>query len=90
MKYVFLGKETVTNIDDVFDIFEKGFELPDYFGRNIDALYDCLSVEAEQRLIVIADKEYLTEILGRRGKALFTMIEDADKETASLVVREFE
>jgi len=87
MKYVFLGKETVTNMDDVFELFYKGFELPEYFGRNLDALYDCLTEADQQRLIVIADEDYLTDILGSRGKALFKMIKDADEESPSLVVR---
>jgi len=27
----------------VLDCIARGFELPDYFGRNLDALYDCIT-----------------------------------------------
>ena len=89
MKYVFIGKETVTNISDVYDLFANAFDFPDYFGRNLDALYDCLTDASEQALIVLADKEYLCDILGEKAQALFDTIYDAAESSAHLAVREF-
>lgn len=90
MKYVFIGKETVTNIGDVYDLFAQAFDFPEYFGRNLDALYDCLTDIHEQKLIILADKAYLCDILGEKGEALFNTVYDADENNAYLVVREFE
>lgn len=90
MKYVFIGKETVNNISDVYDLFAKGFDFPEYFGRNLDALFDCLTDAHEQELIVLADKAYLTDILGDKANALFDTLYDADENNAYLVIREFE
>lgn len=90
MKYVFIGKETVTNFSDVYDLFAEGFDFPDYFGRNLDALYDCLTDASEQELIILADKGYLRDILGEKADALFNTLYDADENNAYLVIREFE
>ncbi|MBU0577369.1 barstar family protein [Patescibacteria group bacterium] len=34
--------KTITKKTDLFDVFERGFQFP-YFGRNWDALNDCLN-----------------------------------------------
>ena len=90
MKYVFIGKETVTSISDVYDLFAEAFDFPDYFGRNLDALYDCLTDVFEQALILLADKDYLRGILGEKADALFETLYDADENNAYLVIREFD
>lgn len=88
MKYVFIGKETVSTFSDVYDLFAEAFDFPEYFGRNLDALYDCLTEASEQELILLADKDYLRDILGPKADALFSMLYDADENNAYLVIRE--
>lgn len=43
MKKIILDLRTVNNRDELYDIIAERFEFPDYFGRNLDALYDCLT-----------------------------------------------
>ncbi len=43
----------IHNIDDVYDQLQVALHLPQYFGRNLDALYDSLSndVKGPYRII---------------------------------------
>lgn len=35
------------SLAQVYDRLEEAFSLPEHFGRNVDALYDCLSTDVE-------------------------------------------
>ena len=59
---------------ELYDRLEKVLPLPDYFGRNLDALYDCLSEITEETSIKILDgecREYEIERYIRRLKRMF-------------------
>ncbi|MEU4653778.1 barstar family protein [Streptomyces sp. NPDC023723] len=49
------------DVDGVFSQFYETFKLPDYFGWNWNALYDCLSdlnwISATRYLLIIEDSE---------------------------------
>ncbi|MBK1781071.1 barstar family protein [Advenella sp. WQ 585] len=37
----------ISNIDEVYDLLQLNLKLPQYFGRNLDALYDSLSTDVK-------------------------------------------
>lgn len=43
-----LDGNNMTTLDRVYDELEQVFDLPDYFGRNLDALEECLADMAEE------------------------------------------
>ncbi len=88
MKTVYLGKETVQTIADVHTLFAESFGFPEWYGNNLDALYDCLTDLTEPSLVVIADAEILRDRLGERYDALRMLLDDAH-ENPNVRVREF-
>ena len=57
--------------------------LPDYYGRNLDALYDVLTEREGPTRIIIRHGNTLLSWLGDYGKAL---IQDADRVNPGLEV----
>ena len=61
--------------------------LPPYYGRNLDALYDVLSAETDAPVcLVIRRREELEGSLGRYGKLLLEVMQDAAQENPYLQV----
>jgi RNAse (barnase) inhibitor barstar len=58
--------EYCTTAEKLYQVLQKSFDLPDYFGHNLDALYDCLLdlewiVESKVVLIIEDFDELLSE-----------------------------
>lgn len=88
MKYVYLNKNTVTSLDDLYSRFSEGFNFPAYFGANLDALYDCLTESTADRLVLISDRDYLNDLLGPAFSRVCHVLVDAARETPSLRIYE--
>ena len=59
---------------------------PDYYGNNLDALYDVLTDRAEPLEIVVENAEELKEILCGYGEAFIETLQDAVAENGMLAV----
>lgn len=42
MKHITLDFEGIKTLWELHEYFKAAFQLPDYYGRNMDALWDCL------------------------------------------------
>lgn len=51
--------------------------LPDYYGRNLDALHDCLTDIGEPTHITLAHAQALTDALGSYGGLMIRVLTDA-------------
>ena len=60
--------------------------LPDYYGRNLDALYDVLTEREGPTRIIIRHGHTLLSWLGDYGKALIQTMLDADRVNPGLEV----
>jgi len=80
-----LNKETIKQASDIYDAFASELEFPEYFGRNIDALYDCLSEVSDEIIIVIDDEEYLSQVFPRFS-ALVNMLFDTASEKENIII----
>ena len=87
MQYVYLGKENITSMNDVHEAFAEALDFPDYYGENLDALYDCLGDIFEEVLIIIADAELLGDALGERFDSLVELLDDICEENSNITVR---
>lgn len=43
MKQVTLNGDKITSVSDLHQTLKEQLELPDYYGENLDALWDCLT-----------------------------------------------
>ncbi|MBZ9607630.1 barstar family protein [Clostridium estertheticum] len=53
MKTIVLDGKDFTNMEQLHLIFKSALNLPDYYGKNLDALWDCLTGEIELPLTVV-------------------------------------
>ena len=56
---------------------KEALRLPDYYGKNLDALYDCLGDIGEETVIVVPEVIQKKEYLGDYGKTMLRVFKDA-------------
>ena len=61
-------------------------DLPTYYGRNLDALYDVLTDIGEDTQIILEDPAAVIENLGKYGEALLATMQEAAEENPRLIV----
>ena len=89
MRYVILTGAAVENRRDLYDALEAHMELPDYFGRNLDALHDVLLHEilpAGPLTFEIEDFDALRDGIGEYAVGLRHMLKDVEREDDRLTV----
>lgn len=78
------------SIEEVHDRFGQALDLPEWYGRNLDALFDCLTEINRPVTVRLFHKEALKERLGRRGRALIRLLRRAAEENPHLTLFEEE
>ena len=68
------------------DYLSARLEMPEWWGRNLDALYDCLTEPGEPRLLVLADRAAMEGT--SFGRRLLRVLKDAAEESPSLRIEE--
>ena len=76
----FKGKKKAHNY------LKKKLKFPDYYGKNLDALYDCLGEIGEETKIVIPKAIQNKNRLGEYGKTMLQVFRDAAAENDALTV----
>ena len=61
-------------------------DLPTYYGRNLDALYDVLTEIGVETEIVLTDPAAVAEQMGKYGEALLATMQEAAEENPRLIV----
>ena len=83
---IVLDGEQMLNRQAAHDHLAEQLGLPEYYGRNLDALYDLLTERGSSARLVVRHKEALLSRLGRYGTALCRTLEDADRANPNLEV----
>ena len=68
------------SMEEVHDLFARALDLPEWYGRNLDALFDCLTDAHEPVTVRLLHRDTLRESLGRRGSALIRLLRRAAEE----------
>ncbi len=65
---------------------KRKLSLPDYYGNNLDALWDLLSTDASPKKITIKKPEMIIVNLGKYGESLINTFREAAEENECLEV----
>jgi ribonuclease inhibitor len=85
-KVILNGKRMITK-EKTHAYLKRKFDFPDYYGRNLDALWDLLSVWDKELLIVIINKADVIENLNSYGNSLLKLFSELDEENRNISVR---
>lgn len=83
---VHLNAEHLTSRERLHDELTERLQLPAYYGRNLDALYDLLTERTQRTEIHLTATALLEENLGRYGKLLLHTLHDAAEKNPYLSV----
>lgn len=87
---VILDGRKMTDRETTHEYLMEQLHFPDYYGCNLDALFDCLTETEEELELQIAYSGELKEYLGDYAEALLETIEDAVAQNPNLQLTEEE
>lgn len=76
MRYILDGKQMVSK-KETHLYLQETFGFPQYYGKNLDALYDCLTEMREMEVELHHTEEMLTA-LGGYGEKLLDVFREAE------------
>lgn len=82
MREIIVDLSFVYSKDDLHDALKASLELPDYYGRNLDALYDCLStmyMYDEVCLVLVGTENLPEDMLPYAGKLIDVLDQVTDE-----------
>ncbi len=77
----------ISNIEELHDFLSKTLKFPDYYGNNLDALWDMLTEMDEILLMSVINVEDLEEALEDKFDPFMEVLSDADNELENIFVR---
>ena len=86
MREYHIDLKNIFSADDFHELLEQTLPLPDYYGRNLDALYDVLTEQSEGWDITFSGCADAEAILGKYMKSIRRMCEKAQGENEKLKV----
>lgn len=86
MEEIILDGERMISRRAAHDHLAAQLALPDYYGRNLDALYDLLTEREGPTRLLVRHRETILSWLGEYGEALLQTLEDADRANPRLEV----
>lgn len=77
MEEIFLDASQMTSKSEAHEYIKKMLNFPDYYGKNLDALWDLLSTKSKMTSIFLLHEEKLYENPGEYGKELAQVFKEA-------------
>lgn len=87
MKTIVLDALWMKTREEAHVYIKREFEFPDYYGENLDALWDMLTEESEETEVVIVHSQSLSESLGTYAQDLLDTFVQAAEENSLLRVQ---
>ena len=85
-KVILNGKRMITK-EKTHAYLKRKFDFPTYYGKNLDALWDLLSVWDKELEIVIINKADIIKNLEGYGNSLLKLFDELDEENRNIKVR---
>ena len=70
----------IRNREELHDALIRALNLPTWYGRNLDALYDCLTESKQDTELRLLHPARLEEALGGYARSLISVLRDAAAE----------
>lgn len=86
METITIDGEVLSSPEAVHELFVQTLALPDWYGRNLDALYDVLTERGEPLELLVRNRGALENALGEYGTDLLDTLTDAAAENPALSV----
>jgi len=78
---IIIDGEQIKSVDEFHRVIEKQLELPFYYGRNLDALWDCLTGSIDLPTTIIwSDSVTSSRSLGDEFNWIVSFFAEAEKE----------
>lgn len=87
MRYIKLDAEEMKSRKGAHEYLAGKFKFPDYYGHNLDALYDCLTEVGNDTSVAIPAKIAEPGYLGDYGEKMLAAFRDAAAANKSLKIR---
>ena len=79
MTHIVLDGSVLRDRETLHALLAERLSLPEYYGRNLDALHDCLTA-CREVTVVLRNAEAMTAALGGYGEAVLRVFRDAAAE----------
>ena len=89
-KVYYIDLSEVTTKEEFQDLLAKELPLPDYYGKNLDALNDVLTEMGNGWNIIFYNIKFAERRLGKYFEALKRLCKEASQDTLDLKIRFFE
>ena len=86
MRKITLDIERMRSLPMLHKYLHTALALPEYYGANLDALYDCLTEIAEPTELVVPKKVADEAYLGWYGQQFLQLLEDAAAANEALKI----
>lgn len=86
MRTIILDGKMMRDREETHDYLKAKFHLPDYYGRNLDALWDLLSYERTPTKVIFINLFSIYENLGDYGNDLIEVFSEIDQEEGNIEV----
>ena len=83
---IILDGAQMTDRASLHDLLADKFAFPDYYGRNLDALYDMLSAYPVEVFVTVTHADRLLENLGRYGSAFLQTLQDVSQANPKIEI----
>ena len=80
MKEIRLNGSKMVDKASTHEYLKQKLELPEYYGNNLDALWDCLSTDFSPKKIILYNCDKLKKNLGSYGSTLILLLKDVAEE----------
>ena len=76
----------MTDRQRTHDYIAEQLQFPDYYGKNLDALYDLLTERKESLEVRFFHSQEMKEQLGAYGSALLQTMQEAENDNLSFIL----